>query len=179
MDELEAHRRSQEAFAAVIANVKSDQLDDPTPCAEWQVRDLLEHVIGGQHRVSGTEAAGLSETDDLAATWAAAAAGARAAFEAPDGLTRNYEIPRLGEVPGSMYIGLRTTDNLTHAWDLAKATGQTTDLDPELSEAMLAVSRQRIQPAFRGEGGPFGAEQPCDESRPATDRLAAFLGRVV
>src|SRR5437868_5369319 len=47
---LERHRRAQHAFAGVLANVKSDQLDDPTPCPDWTVRDLLGHVIGGNQR---------------------------------------------------------------------------------------------------------------------------------
>jgi len=74
-------------------------------------------------------------------------------------------------------IGIRTTDVLTHAWDLAAATGQSTDLDPEVATKMLAVARKVVQPAFRGPGRPFGAEQPCSPDRPPADRLAAFLGR--
>src|SRR5947199_46586 len=51
---LEAHRQAQEVFAGVLANVKSDQLGDPTPCPEWTVRDVLEHVVTGNQRVSET-----------------------------------------------------------------------------------------------------------------------------
>jgi uncharacterized protein (TIGR03086 family) len=73
---------------------------------------------------------------------------------------------------------LRTSDLLTHAWDLAIATGRPTDLDPELAEYVLAFSKQMMsRPGLRGVGRPFGDEQPCDDERPATDRLAAFLGR--
>jgi uncharacterized protein (TIGR03086 family) len=74
---------------------------------------------------------------------------------------------------------LRTTDVLTHAWDIAKATGQSTDLDPELAAEALEASRMRIQPAFRGPGRPFAAEQPAPEGAPVADQLAAFLGRTV
>ena len=63
-----------------------------------------------------------------------------------------------GEMPGRAVLGLAMTDNFTHGWDLAQATGQSTDLAPELAAQLLESSRQMIQPAFRGEDGaaPFG-----------------------
>ena len=65
-----------------------------------------------------------------------------------------------------------------HAWDLAVATGQPTDLDPELAEYVLAFSQQMMnRPGLRGEGRPYGEEQYCDDQRPAADRVAACLGR--
>jgi hypothetical protein len=50
----------------------------------------------------------------------------------------------IGELPGTAFIELRTSDLLTHAWDLAIATGQPTDLDPELAEYVLAFSKQMM-----------------------------------
>lgn len=182
MDPLEAHQRAQDAFASVLANVRQDQLGDPTPCTDWTVRQLVEHVVAGNTRMAGGAAApadqGEGKVDDLIAAHAESAGAAQARFAAPDGLTRMMDMP-FGSVPGAVVIGLRTTDAIVHAWDLARATGQPTDVDAGLAEAMLAVSRERIQPGFRGEGRPFAAEQPCDSNRPAADRLAAFLGRDV
>jgi uncharacterized protein (TIGR03086 family) len=84
----------------------------------------------------------------------------------------------IGELPGTAFIELRTSDLLTHAWDLAIATGQPTDLDPELAEYVLAFSKQMMsRPGLRGDGHPFGEEQPCGDECPAADRVAAFLGR--
>ncbi|HLG66490.1 MAG TPA: TIGR03086 family metal-binding protein [Acidimicrobiales bacterium] len=174
MDPLTAHERAQKAFASVLAGIGPDRFGDPTPCARWTVRDVAEHIIGGNFRVAGVTDP--PADDDLAALHGASAAQAQATFAAPDGLTRDYVLP-FGSLPGSVFIGLRTTDVLTHAWDLAKATGQPTDLDSELAEELLAASRERIDPSFRGEGRPFGEEQPCASTRPAADRLAAFLGR--
>jgi uncharacterized protein (TIGR03086 family) len=71
----------------------------------------------------------------------------------------------------------RTTDALVHAWDIATATGQPTDFDPELAAAVLEMSQQRMTPELRGEGKPFGPEEECSEDRSVIDRLAAFLGR--
>ncbi len=90
-----------------------------------------------------------------------------------------YTLP-FGTMPGSAFMGLATTDTFVHAWDLAKSTGQSTDLDPTMAAALLAQSKAAIQDSFRGpEGAPFGpeAEAPADASD--ADRLAAFLGRTV
>jgi len=82
-------------------------------------------------------------------------------------------------LPGAAFIGLRTSDVFTHAWDLAKATGQPTDIDPELATEALKAAQERISPAFRGPGRPFGEQQPCPDGRSKADELAAFLGRIV
>ncbi|MBD9313775.1 TIGR03086 family metal-binding protein, partial [Mycobacterium tuberculosis] len=108
----------------------------------------------------------------------AAAAVAHEIFAAPGGMSATFKLP-LGEVPGQVFIGLRTTDVLTHAWDLAAATGQSTDLDPELAVERLAAARALVGPQFRGPGKPFADEKPCPRERPPADQLAAFLGRTV
>lgn len=176
MDPHSAHQRAQDAFACVLANVTPDRFGDPTPCSEWTIQDLIKHVVGGNNMVArrGSDESS-SESADLEA-YRTSAAGAIDGFSGPDAMIAVYELP-FGQVPGSVLIGMRTTDVLTRAWDLAAATGQSTDLDPELATEMLAVARERVQPAFRGPGRPFGAEQPCSPDSPPADRLAAFLGR--
>jgi uncharacterized protein (TIGR03086 family) len=183
MDPLVAHQRAQDTFAHVLVNVTSDQLSSPTPCPEWDVQALIDHVIAGNQRVverAGGQVAPLPE--DLAAAHCAAAhcASAKAAqetFAAPPAFTRTYQLP-IGEIPGTAFIELRTSDLFAHAWDLAIATGQPTDLDPELAEYVLAFSKQMMsRPGLRGDGRPFGEEQPDGDERPAAHRVAAFLGR--
>lgn len=68
-------------------------------------------------------------------------------------------------MPGAAFIGLRTNDVFTHAWDLAKATGLSTDLDHELATLGLEASSARIQPQMRNPGGPFGPEQRAQTVR--------------
>jgi len=179
MDQLEAHARAQAAFANVLANVTPAQFASSTPCADWDVAALVQHVIGGNQWVQ--QLAGLEPgplPDDIGDALTASAAGAQSVFAAAEGMTRTFTLP-FGEMPGIAFVGLRASDVFTHAWDLATATGQSTDLDPELAEEAAAAARMRISPAFRGSGRPFGAEQPCPEGRSAADQLAAFLGRVV
>ena len=93
-------------------------------------------------------------------------------------MSTTFKLP-FGEIPGQVFIGMRTSDVLTHAWDLATATGQSTDLDPELAAEQLAAVHAFVGPQFRGPGMPFGDEQPCASERAPADQLAAFLGRKV
>ena len=86
-----------------------------------------------------------------------------------------------GEMPAGAVMGLAMNDTFTHGWDLAKATGQSTDIAPQLAAQILEQARASIHDAFRGEDGaaPFGVEQDCPEGASAADQLAAFLGRDV
>ena len=178
MDPLVAHQRAQDTFANVLGNVTSDQLSSPTPCTEWDVKALIDHVVGGNQRVverAGGQAVPLPE--DLGAAHRASAKAAQETFGEPHALSRTYQLP-IGEIPGTAFIELRTSDLLVHAWDLAIATGQPTDLDPELAEYVLAFSKGMMSRAgLRGQGRPFGEEQPCGDEQSAVDRAAAFLGR--
>ena len=181
MDPLVAHQRAQDAFVGVLERVSPDQFGAPTPCSEWTIGDLIEHVIGGNEQVgpwSGSTDAPAGRPDDIVAAHRAAAAAAHQVFAGPDGMITTFKLP-FGEIPGQVFIGMRTSDVLTHAWDLAAATGQPTDLDRELAAEQLAAVRAFVSPQFRGPGMPFGDEQPCPSERAPADQLAAFLGRKV
>jgi uncharacterized protein (TIGR03086 family) len=184
----------EKAFAdtrQVLANVKPDQLDLPSPCASWKVRHIIDHIVGGSQWFGASMAAGKSpEYDpdempkfadrDYMAEFDKGVADSIAAFGAPGAQEKMVTLP-FGTMPGGAFMGLATTDTFTHGWDVAKATGQSTDIDPELAEQLLAGSKMAIQDAFRGEDGkaPFGPEQQAPAGASAADRLAAFLGRKV
>jgi uncharacterized protein (TIGR03086 family) len=183
-----------QAFAdtrTVLVNITPEQLDLPTPCASWKVRDVVNHIVGGSQWFAATVSAGespvIEESDfsgladgDFVAEFDKGVAASVAAFGAPGAQEKMVTLP-FGTMPGSAFMGLATTDTFTHGWDVAKATGQSTDLDPALAEQLLARSKAAIQDAFRGEDGtmPFGPEQPAPDGASAADRLAAFLGRKV
>lgn len=179
----------ERAFATtrgILTNVKLDQLNDDTPCASWQVRDLINHIIGGSfyfaETVNNGKGTSPSEADftgpDMVATYDDGIAQAVAAFNKAGAMERSVELP-FGTLPMPAWLGIATTDAFTHGWDLAKATGQSTDLDPELAAQLLEGSKLFIQPAFRGEDtkSPFGAEQTSRAGATNADQLAAFLGR--
>jgi uncharacterized protein (TIGR03086 family) len=170
----------------VLAGVESAQLDDPTPCASWKVRELVNHLVGGTFFfASATEAGevvGGGEAPDFAsgdfvASYEDGSKQAVAAFGAPGAQEKIVKLP-FGEFPGAGFMGIATVDTFAHAWDLAKATGQSTDLDPELAGQLLEQSKATISDGFRGpEPMPFGPEQQAPEGATAADKLAAFLGR--
>jgi uncharacterized protein (TIGR03086 family) len=168
---------------SVIAAVKQDQLGDPTPCTEWSVRQLINHVATGSlmfvSMVTGGPRPDRNQDqlgDDPLGAFRATVRDLRAAFSAEGALDRIYPTP-FGDGPGAVLVNMRVIEMSIHAWDIAKATGQSTDLDPELAEWGLRSLRDAV-PADRA-GSPFGTEQPAPEGATAADRLAAFAGRAV
>ena len=170
----------------VLTGVSKEQLGDDTPCAQWKVSDLINHIVGGQYffasGAKGEPPAG-GETDFSAGDFVAAFdEGAKvcvAAFSADGVMEKMLTLP-FGQMPGSAFVGLAATDTFAHGWDLAKATGQTTDLTPELAAQLLVGAQHAISPAFRSEEGTvFGPEQPAPAGACNADKLAAFLGRKV
>ncbi len=179
----------ERAFAStrsVLANVTADQLSASTPCQSWHVRELVNHIIGTSFWFAGAVNDGaapqMAEIDyttrDMVGTYDDGIARAVAAFAKPGAIDTTVQLP-FGMLPCAAYLGIATTDAFTHGWDLARATGQATDLDPSLAAELLEGARVFIQPAFRGEDGqsPFGAEQPTPPDATNADALAAFLGR--
>lgn len=180
MEPNELHRRAQAVFAGVLEQVTADDLASPTPCEAWDVAALVQHLLDGHRRViaaSGGAAPSVDDTDRVNA-FATLSEAACAVFEAPDGLTRPFELP-FGTVPGAVFAAIRSGDVYAHAWDLATAIGADTDLDREVGEAVLAATAPILPPSLRGDGMPFGHEQPCAADRPIADRYAAFTGRSV
>ena len=187
---LEQFDRAIASTKAVIANIEASQLDGPSPCASWKVRDVLNHVIGSNGFFVAALGGGAPMPGDdridyslgeFQLAFDEASAAARAAFGAPGALEKIAKLP-WGERPGAALLGMATTDVFVHGWDLAKATGQPTDLDGSLAEELLAGSQASMNDAFRGPDGsgkPWGPEQQPPASATAADRLAAFLGRVV
>jgi uncharacterized protein (TIGR03086 family) len=182
----------ERAFAdtrAIVANVTPDQIGNATPCQSWTVKELLDHIINGPYYSAacvndGTAPESETMTEwtpgDMVATLDAGIKEAVAAFSAPGALDKTVQLP-FGALPASMWMSLMTTDAFMHGWDLAKATGQPTDIDPEFAGQLLATAKMMVQPAFRGADGvmPFGAEQSAPAGASNADQLAAFLGRTV
>ena len=169
----------------VLANVSRDQLDDATPCASWKVRDLINHIVGGQYFFAGGVRGELpsGETDwaagDFLADFDTGARQCVDAFNSDGAMDKMLTLP-FGQMPGSAFIGLASTDTFTHGWDLARATGQDTDLAPQLATGLLAGARVAIPPELRSEDGAvFGLEQTAPADASNADQLAAFLGRHV
>ena len=173
----EAHERSQAIFAGIVEGLDEAQLQLPTPCEEWAVADVITHVVDGNRRTASLVGAPVpAALEALRRELAESAAAAQAALDAP-GFSERVVETRVGTVGGELMAVMRATDVFVHSWDLASATGSSTDLAPELADRLLELCRDRVQPGLRGPGRPFAEEKACPPGRPAADRLAAFLGR--
>jgi uncharacterized protein (TIGR03086 family) len=178
MDVVEALDQTFNTAHGVIAAVRTDQFDDKTPCEEWTVRDLLEHMIGVvegmSSQVRGQEREPFVLGTDPAAQFAAASAANLAAWREPGVLDRVIPFGP-GPMPGRVLAGINLLDTATHTWDLSIATGQRAVLPEDVAVAALEASRAIIGPDIRP--GRFGPEVAAPAGATPTDQLVAFLGR--
>jgi uncharacterized protein (TIGR03086 family) len=162
----------------VIAAVRPGQESRPTPCASWDVRDLVSHVVDEVHRFARVTAgrgvvpaAGpLGPLVDWVDAYRDAARALLAAWSAPG-------VP---DSAANWLMGQQLTELAVHAWDVAVSTGQSTELDVEVGEAALAWGRDNLRPESRGDeasGAHVGPAVPVPDDAPLYDRLAAFGGR--
>jgi uncharacterized protein (TIGR03086 family) len=166
----------------VIGSVRPEQYGDPTPCEEWNVQQLLTHVVGVTTVMGETAAAGKADrradsvtlSDDPAAQFRAAADAALAGWRKP-GIMDATMNAGPGPMPGRVLAGINLLDTATHSWDLARATGQGSDLPLAVAEAALEASHQIVNDQLRP--GRFAAELDAPDGCTSTDRLVTFLGR--
>jgi len=181
-DLRELHRRAGAEADRVIGAIHLDDLGRPTPCAGWDVRTLLNHLVNGNVRftaiVTGADVpdrdAPVLGEDPLGA-FRSTLADLIEVFDRDGALDGLYATP-VGEELGAQLIATRVIELLVHSGDLSRATGQPGGLDPDLCARCLDILRGRSLP--RGEGRPFAAEQPAPEGAPAAEALAAFAGRL-
>lgn len=178
-------RTGADAITALIAGTRPDQMDGPTPCSEWSVRDVLNHVVGGAHMFAAAfsgnpapahDGPGDLIGDDPAAAWAGAVDAFVASIDAPGALDNMVPMP-WGDTPGPMVYEILKFDILVHAWDLARATGQPFDPPADLVENTIGVAQMMLSPQMRATV--FGPEMPVPDGASPIDRLAAFTGRTV
>jgi uncharacterized protein (TIGR03086 family) len=173
-----------DATGQVIAAVRLEQWDRPTPCHEWDVAALVNHVVTGNRLFAGALAGtppasreAPSADGDLLSSYRDSANVLLEAFRRPDALNKIVTVP-FGSVPGIVALHLRITEVLVHGWDLARAIDHPADLPSDLAEQELAFSRGKLSEIPPGRT-PFAPPQPVADDAPAIDRLAACLGRSV
>lgn len=181
MDLSTLYHRTVESWADRVNAVSADQWDDPTPCAEWSVRDLANHVVGedlwtiplmrGRTIAEvGDELDGDLLGDDPigAALTAAAEATAVVGELLPTGGKVHLSY---GEEDMAEYVYQIATDHLIHGWDIAAATGGDTRLDPHLVSEVAGWFADR-EAAYRAAGA-IGPRKPLTGD-PQVDLLAGF-----
>ncbi len=187
-DVVDLHGRSGRRFAALVAGVGPEQWHNGTPCSEWDVRELVHHLLYEQRWVPPlfdgltVEQVGGRFDGDLmgedTAAWPGLLASsideAHAAVAQPGSLERTVHLS-FGDVPGREYVMQLTADLAIHAWDLARATGQDDSLDPGVVALLLPWTEANA--GLLTGSGMFGS--PIDVGAGAGDdaRLLGLLGR--
>jgi uncharacterized protein (TIGR03086 family) len=180
---VEQLARALSAVGDLIEGVREEQWSAPTPCTDWTVRQLVNHLVGMNlvfaallsNQAPPERVADRLGKDPIGA-YRESGSALQAAFEQPGVLERTYQSP-LGAATGSDRLQMRLYDLLVHGWDLAQATGQPAALPDDLAEQSRAFARAQLSTQPRT--GRFGPVQPIADGAPAIDRLAAFLGRPV
>ena len=174
--------RSLDSVGVLVASVGPDQWSASTPCVDWDVRRLVQHLTG-MNLVFAALLLGEAppprptqdhvEADPVGA-YRKSAAALQDAFARPGVLARLYEGP-LGSATGMERLQIRMYDLLAHGWDLAQAIRLPADLPEDVAEQSLAFARGQV--ADQSRPGRFEPPRACRDDAPAIDRLAAFLGR--
>jgi uncharacterized protein (TIGR03086 family) len=189
MDSLDLLKRTVAETDRLVQGLDESDLAKQTPCAEWKVRDLMNHIIGGATMFAisaeqgsvpddeiGRLMGGDNLGDDFKGAWKTASERALAAFDQPGVMEKTVTLP-FGAMPAGVALNIAVFDVATHAVDLASTVGKSVD-DEGLLESALAMGKQMIGPDFR-QPGVFDAEQPCPDDAPVAQRLLAFAGRKV
>jgi uncharacterized protein (TIGR03086 family) len=184
---IEDLERAQDMTKNVLALVSDDQLDMPTPCKSWCVRDVIDHLIAENHLFAekltlASPDAGASASDgidQLILEFDVACARAIEAFSGPGALERMVTMPA-GEFPATIFLALATCENFIHGWDLADAIDMRSLIDNDLAESLFSGPVVRgLKDEMRGPDreASFGPRQSVSGDAPMADQLAAFFGR--
>ncbi|MGY1601018.1 TIGR03086 family metal-binding protein [Geodermatophilus sp. SYSU D00815] len=183
----ERYRRRAAAFERTVASVRPGRWAQPSPCAAWSARDVVDHVVGMHAEVlEPVGRAPVPAGEEPLAAFRAARAAVEAVLDDRALATTADDTPA-GRLTVEEHVDRVLSDDLVvHRWDLARATGQDGLMDPgdvaQLWAAATAVPAELMR-KFRTPGafGPgievYGAEVPVAATAPLQDRLLGFLGR--
>jgi uncharacterized protein (TIGR03086 family) len=171
------------ACRAVLRRLTEDDLSRPSPCTEYTVGEVGQHVVRSMvllASVASDPAAGLaagpvgpaagSLEEQVAVTTEAALTAWRRR-----GVGGTVAVGR-STLPASLAVEIIPMELLVHGWDMARATGQQIDVPPEVADHLLDRARELVTDDKRGRS--FAAEVPAGPQASALQRMIAFTGRV-
>jgi len=184
-DVREVYERAREGFNARVHAIGDDQWHDPTPCTEWDVRDLVAHLVSEVSwmtpLLSGQTVADVGDRlsgdllgDDPVGSWDRAAAEATAAVMAEGAMERPVLLSRR-QPSGEDYTYEVICDLIVHRWDLARGIGADETLEPDL----IDVAYEKLVPTVEAmrAGGAVGPALTPPEGSDRQTQLLAILGR--
>ena len=177
--------RAVDAFSDKVHQIKDDQWTNATPCTEWDVRALVNHLRyeldwmiplfdGATIAEVGDRFEGDTMGDDPVAAWDAIAEASKAKLSEPGVVDRTVNLS-YGEEKGVEYLRQVTGDLVVHGWDLAKGIDGDTTIDPDQVAWVLPFYRPIIEKQQWGSS--FAAPVSIPDDADDADRLIALLGR--
>jgi len=174
-----------DGFGQRLALVGDGDWTRATPCADWDVRALVNHVVAevlwAPPLLEGKTIAEVGDRfdgdvlgDDPGAVWASGVDDLVASASEPGAQERTVHLS-FGDFPGGEYLGQLTSDLVLHAWDLARALGRDDRIDPALVDFVDGFLTPQVE-AWRGAGA-FGTTVEVDPGADAQTRLLALTGR--
>ena len=175
---VDLYRAATEHATVVVDAVRRDQLGLPTPCTEWTVQELIDHLVGGtEYLLSAAEQrAPRSEPQSTAADYRRGVADVLDALGQPGAMEHTCTSPLGFEWTVEQAVAGTFMDVLIHTWDLARATGQDDRLDADLVDACTAMFLPEMPERGRA-AGIIGPAVDVGQNASAQDRLLAALGR--
>ncbi|WAL63361.1 TIGR03086 family metal-binding protein [Amycolatopsis cynarae] len=182
---LDAHGEALGGFDRAVRRIGPDQWGNATPCTEWSIRDLVNHLVSEQlwapHLLAGQTLAEVGDRydgdvlgDDPVAVWERASSAARAAWTAPGALEKRVQLS-YGEADAADYGWQMTLDLAVHGWDLSTALGAPEPIPGEVARQLLETLEPQVE-QWQGIGI-FAPPVPVPADASPSDRLIALLGR--
>lgn len=173
-------------LAGVVGAITDDQLQAPTPCTDYDVAQLRDHVLGWLTNFAAgfADPHGQAPNADVAGYHSPAdpSAEVRTAADLLDRAIREGAADRplrLGDaaMPGDMALSMILWEYQVHGWDLARATGQRWSPPPEAAQESLSFAPMMLTDDYQGEGKSFGPRVDVPEDEAPLDRLVGLSGR--
>jgi uncharacterized protein (TIGR03086 family) len=174
MDIVDHYENAAGRFTDRLASVADDQWANPTPNTDWDVRQLVDHVIEIQRQIPEGLGMSVGDGSDAQEKWRAVRAAAMEALRRPGVLERTMP-GRGGEVPVEMALIPRLSDLLIHTWDLARATGSDERIDPDAAAVVLEFLEPNDE--ILRSTGTFGPKIDPPPGADAGVQLLCFSGR--
>ena len=184
-DPVALYMHATEVFDARVSAVRPDQWGSPTPCTEWTVRELVNHVavedLWVPPLLAGRTIADIGDAydgdqlgDDPAAAWSRALASARQAVLEPGAANRTVHLSYGDERAGEYLLQL-FADHLIHGWDLARAIDGDTELPADLVDECTTYFA-RMEEIYR-KAGAISERVDVPAGADAQTLLLAAFGR--
>lgn len=184
LDQRKLHRHAIHLASTYIEPIVLDERGWPTPCADWNLGQLLAHMVG-QHfgfakaaRCGTAPKSAYQPVQYSPGLWRESAEDLLDAFAGADldAAVLEVELHPTQPLPMSLIVGAQLLDTVVHTWDVARSLGQIFEPDPTLAEAVLAIA-EPIPDNDRREGQEAAFAHRLPITGTTWDRMLALLGR--